>query len=62
MRVRAENSNAFCANLAVGFWSPADVMNAWQASLTHAATMLNPKYTRVGIGRCHETWGILFGR
>ena len=39
-------------NLAINFTSDGDLINAWMASPTHKANIINPKYTEIGIGRC----------
>lgn len=36
-------------NLAIGFSSPADVINAWTKSATHYANMIDPNFTEIGV-------------
>lgn len=36
-------------NLAAGFYSPKDFVNAWMASPTHKKNILNPKYTKTSV-------------
>lgn len=49
-------------NIANGQSSPADVMSSWIGSSGHNANMLDPDFTRVGIGRHGSYWGQIFGR
>lgn len=37
-------------NIAAGQATPADVMNSWMNSPGHKANILNPKFTKIGIG------------
>ena len=36
-------------NLAIGFSSPADVINAWSKSATHYANMVDPNFSEIGV-------------
>jgi|SRR5688572_18781870 uncharacterized protein YkwD len=51
-------------NIAQGQRSPADVMEAWIESPGHNENMLNPRFTRVGIGYVAQGryWGQIFGQ
>ena len=42
-------------NVAAGFNSPGDVMNAWMGSPDHKANILNPHYTDIGVGCAYST-------
>lgn len=51
-------------NIAQGQRSPDDVMEDWINSSGHNQNMLNPRFTRVGIGYAADGryWGQLFGQ
>jgi uncharacterized protein YkwD len=42
-------------NVAAGFNSPQDVMNAWMGSADHRANILDPHYTDLGVGCAYGT-------
>ena len=37
-------------NISAGRWSASEVVNAWMASDGHRANILNPNYTKMGLG------------
>ena len=45
-----EGMEAMAENIAIGFNSPAAVMNAWMNSTSHRDNILSPHFTSVGIG------------
>lgn len=55
-------TSANAENIANGQNSPTSVMASWKSSSGHNANMLNPKYTRIGIGRHGSYWGQIFGQ
>lgn len=55
-------TSANAENIAAGQNSPDSVMASWKSSSGHNANMLNPKYTRIGIGRHGSYWGQIFGQ
>jgi len=60
---RAEicGTSASGENIAAGQSSPPDVMSSWIGSSGHNANMLDPGFTRVGIGYHDSYWGQIFG-
>jgi cysteine-rich secretory family protein len=60
MAAGLNNWSAWAENIAAGFTTPADVMNAWMNSPGHKANLLNPAFTHIGIGkgvRAGSQWG-----
>lgn len=55
-------SSASAELIAAGNPTPESVMAAWINSPGHNGHMLNPEFTRVGIGRAAPYWGQMFGR
>jgi uncharacterized protein YkwD len=47
-------------NIAEGFSTPADVMNAWLNSPGHKANIENPSYTSIGIGVAANSQGVYY--
>lgn len=43
-------SSATAENIAGGQSSPKEVINAWKNSQSHYATIINPAYTKIGVG------------
>lgn len=60
---RAEmcGTSASGENIAAGQSSPEAVMDSWKSSSGHNQNMLNPGFTRIGIGRYDSYWGQIFG-
>jgi hypothetical protein len=50
----------YSENIAAGMSSAQEVLSAWQGSPDHNATMTNPQYTEIGIGR-HYVEGSQYG-
>jgi len=48
-------------NIAWGYTNAQEVMQGWKESPGHNENMLDPNFTRVGIGRLGDYWGQLFG-
>jgi hypothetical protein len=44
-------------NLAVGFYSAKDTVNAWMDSVSHKANLLHPKYTEIGVASTQASVG-----
>ena len=42
--------NTLGENIAAGYKTPQDVVNAWMSSAGHKANILNPNYTKIGVG------------
>lgn len=63
-RAKLCGTSANGENIAQGQRSPADVMEAWTESPGHNENMLNPRFTRVGIGYVAQGryWGQIFGQ
>jgi len=61
---RAElcGTSASGENIANGQSSPESVMSSWKQSSGHNKNMLDPGFTRVGIGRHESYWGQIFGK
>jgi len=49
-------------NVAVGFETPEDVMEAWHNSPGHRANIENPAFVRMGVGNYQWRWTQLFAR
>ena len=47
-------------NIAYGYSTPADVMNAWLNSPGHKANIENPSYTSIGIGVAANSQGVYY--
>ena len=47
-------------NVAGGQETPEEVMDGWLASEGHRANILDPKFTKIGIGRYQNYWAQLF--
>jgi uncharacterized protein YkwD len=41
-------------NIAAGYRTPEDVVDAWMASQGHCANIMNPVYTQIGVGYAYE--------
>ena len=54
------SSTARAENLARGQKTAQDMFNDWKNSPIHYENMVNPVYTRVGVGSCGYTWFQLF--
>lgn len=53
----------FCragANIAMGQDTPQEVMDAWHGSTGHKANLINPDFTRAGVGLAQDENGILY--
>ena len=63
-RAKLCGTSANGENIAQGQRSPAAVMEAWTESQGHNENMLNPRFTRVGIGYVAQGryWGQIFGQ
>ncbi|TET36349.1 MAG: CAP domain-containing protein [Planctomycetota bacterium] len=51
-------------NIAYGYSTPAEVMNAWMNSPGHRANILNSGSTHIGVGNCDQCgshWTLNFG-
>src|SRR3954467_13805002 len=44
----------YAENIAAGMETAQEVLTAWQNSPEHNATMINPQYTEIGIGRAYN--------
>lgn len=54
------SSTARAENLARGQKTAQEMFNDWKNSTIHYENMVNPVYTRVGVGSCGYTWFQLF--
>lgn len=54
------SSTARAENLARGQKTAQEMFNDWKNSPIHYENMVNPVYTRVGVGSCGYTWFLLF--
>jgi uncharacterized protein YkwD len=55
-RVEAEDYPvwAIAENIAAGYMTPQDVVDAWMASPGHCVNIMNPTYTQIGVGYAYE--------
>lgn len=54
------SSTARAENLARGQKTAREIFNAWKNSPVHYENLVNPTYSRVGVGSCGYTWIQLF--
>lgn len=54
--------SAYGENIAQGFTTPEDVVNAWMNSPHHRENILNSQFTQLGVGVVDDTWAQEFAR
>ena len=61
-RAAGYNWNFIAENIAQGFHSNEDVVDAWMRSPGHRTNMVDPRAEDFGLGRVGSTWVLMLGR
>ncbi|PKQ60342.1 hypothetical protein BZG02_19730 [Labilibaculum filiforme] len=56
------NYNNAGENIALGYSTEENVINAWLTSQGHCANIMNPNFTEMGVGRIENYWTQDFGK
>ena len=54
--------NFIAENIARGYRTNAEVVDAWMKSPSHAVNMVDPRAEDFGLGRVNNTWVLMLGR